>query len=101
MARNPFHLVEYSPWPLTGSLGAFFLTVGGVGYFHNFNYNGIFIGTVLILTTIVLWWRDIVREGSFQGFHSRQVANGLRWGMILFIVSEVCFFFAFFLGLFP
>lgn len=96
MYRNPFHLVEYSPWPLTGSLGAFFLTVGRVGWFHRFYYRGMYLGFFLILVTMVVWWRDIVREGSYQGFHSFQVTKGLRWGMILFIVSEVCFFFAFF-----
>ena len=96
MARNPFHLVEYRPWPLVASLGAFFLTVGGVGFFHNFYFSGIFVGGVLLLITMVVWWRDIIREGSYQGFHSWQVTKGLRWGIILFIVSEICFFFAFF-----
>lgn len=96
MARNPFHLVEYSPWPLTGSLGAFFLTVGSAGWFHSFYRTGLIIGLVLIMITIFMWWRDIVREGAYQGFHSLQVTQGLRWGIILFIVSEICFFFAFF-----
>ena len=46
------------------------------------------------------WWRDIVREGAFEGQHTKEVQIGLRQGMILFIVSEVMFFFCFFFGLF-
>nr|YP_009192116.1 cytochrome c oxidase subunit III [Angaria neglecta]ALK03360.1 cytochrome c oxidase subunit III [Angaria neglecta] len=96
MIRNPFHLVEFSPWPLTGSVGALFLTAGSAGWFHGYSYSLLVLGVVLILMTMVQWWRDVIREGTFQGFHTGKVSSGLRWGMILFIVSEVCFFFAFF-----
>nr|YP_010546377.1 cytochrome c oxidase subunit III [Nerita ocellata]UYI29893.1 cytochrome c oxidase subunit 3 [Nerita ocellata] len=96
MIRNPFHLVEFSPWPLTGSMGALFLTVGLAGWFHGYSLSTMILGLVLIVLTMLQWWRDVIREGTFQGFHTGKVAKGLRWGMILFIVSEVCFFFAFF-----
>nr|YP_001718400.1 cytochrome c oxidase subunit III [Loxocorone allax]BAG12585.1 cytochrome oxidase subunit III [Loxocorone allax] len=100
MSRNPFHLVEYSPWPLTGSMGAFFLTMGSVGWFHQYYSTGMYIGLFLVLITMIQWWRDVIREASYQGMHTYQVTKGLRWGMVLFIVSEVCFFFAFFWGYF-
>nr|YP_010546416.1 cytochrome c oxidase subunit III [Nerita histrio]QWS05789.1 cytochrome c oxidase subunit III [Nerita chamaeleon]UYI29932.1 cytochrome c oxidase subunit 3 [Nerita histrio] len=96
MIRNPFHLVEFSPWPLTGSMGALFLTLGLAGWFHGYSLSTMILGLVLIVLTMLQWWRDVIREGTFQGFHTGKVAKGLRWGMILFIVSEVCFFFAFF-----
>nr|YP_009320063.1 cytochrome c oxidase subunit III [Clithon retropictum]AVG72778.1 cytochrome c oxidase subunit III [Clithon retropictum]BAV89893.1 cytochrome c oxidase subunit III [Clithon retropictum] len=96
MIRNPFHLVEFSPWPLTGSMGALFLTLGLAGWFHGYSMSTMVLGLVLIALTMVQWWRDVIREGTFQGFHTGKVSKGLRWGMILFIVSEVCFFFAFF-----
>nr|ANZ03399.1 cytochrome c oxidase subunit III [Georissa bangueyensis] len=96
MTRNPFHLVEFSPWPLVGSSGALFLTVGLAGWMHGYSSVLMFVGLSLILLTMVQWWRDVVREATFQGFHTWKVGKGLRWGMILFIVSEVCFFFAFF-----
>lgn len=96
MVRNPFHLVEFSPWPLVGSVGAFFLTVGFASSFHYFGVFCIFFGIFIIFLTILQWWRDIVREGSYQGHHTFQVSIGLRFGMLLFIVSEVLFFFAFF-----
>ena len=54
------------------------------------------IGILVILLTIVQWWRDVVREGTFLGYHTSLVGKGLCWGIILFITSEVLFFFAFF-----
>ncbi len=41
------------------------------------------------------WWRDIVRERD-QGWHTSYVASNIRLGMVLFIVSEIFFFFRFF-----
>nr|YP_009773400.1 cytochrome c oxidase subunit III [Hanleyella oldroydi]QIZ12613.1 cytochrome c oxidase subunit III [Hanleyella oldroydi] len=96
MIRNPFHLVEFSPWPLTGSVGALFLTAGMASWFHGYSMILFYLGLFMILLTMVQWWRDIIREGTFQGYHTSKVSSGLRWGMILFIASEVCFFFAFF-----
>lgn len=49
---------------------------------------------------MVQWWRDVSREGTIQGYHRRPVVTGLRVGMVLFILSEVCFFFAFFWAFF-
>jgi len=46
------------------------------------------------------WWRDIIREGTFEGQHTSIVQIGLKMGMLLFIVSEVMFFFAFFWAFF-
>lgn len=97
---NPFHLVEARPWPLTGSVGALFLTVGTVGWFHGFGIRLTLLGLFVIIITIIQWWRDVVREGSIQGYHTTKTARGLRVGVILFIVSEVCFFFAFFWAFF-
>ena len=42
------------------------------------------------------WWRDVSREGRILGLHSQIVELGLRWGIVLFIVSEVFFFVSFF-----
>lgn len=100
MVRQPFHLVEYSPWPLTGALGAFSLTVGTAAWFHNYTSLPAILGLLIISLTIIQWWRDIVREGTFLGHHTSLVTKGLRWGIILFITSEVIFFFAFFWAFF-
>lgn len=100
MPRSPFHLVEYSPWPLTGSLGALILTAGLTYWFHTYNYTPLIIGIFIIILTILQWWRDVIREATFIGFHTLPVTLGLRWGIILFIASEVLFFFAFFWAFF-
>ena len=74
---------------------------GGVMYMHSYNGGGFVLtfGFCLVLYVMYTWWRDIVREGSFEGQHTGAVQEGLRMGMLLFIVSEVMFFFAFFFAL--
>lgn len=100
MVRQPFHLVEYRPWPLTGSVGAFILTVGLTSWFHGYGLTCLLFGVATIALTILQWWRDVVRERTFIGFHTSGVVGGLRRGIILFIVSEILFFFAFFWAFF-
>ncbi|YP_851004.1 cytochrome c oxidase subunit III (mitochondrion) [Priapulus caudatus] len=97
---HPYHLVDQSPWPLTAAIGAFGLTAGLVKGFHNSNFNLCFIGLFIIILTMFQWWRDVSREGTLQGLHTNAVEFGLRWGMILFILSEVLFFFSFFWAFF-
>nr|BDQ43606.1 cytochrome c oxidase subunit 3 [Pheretima rufidula] len=100
MIRQPFHLVEYSPWPLTSSLGAFTLAIGLASWFHGYGMSCFIIAILLIVMSMYQWWRDVVREGTYMGHHTSPVAIGFRWGMILFITSEVMFFFAFFWAFF-
>nr|YP_009144484.1 cytochrome c oxidase subunit III [Amynthas gracilis]AKJ52270.1 cytochrome c oxidase subunit III [Amynthas gracilis] len=100
MIRQPFHLVEYSPWPLTSSLGAFTLAIGLASWFHGYGMTCFILAILLIIMSMYQWWRDVVREGTYMGHHTSPVAFGLRWGMILFITSEVMFFFAFFWAFF-
>nr|QAX91391.1 cytochrome c oxidase subunit 3 [Parastacus brasiliensis] len=98
--RHAFHLVDSSPWPLTGSVSAMLLTSGLVKWFHQFNPDLLLLSFIVILLTMLQWWRDVVREGTYQGYHTQIVTTGLRWGMILFILSEVLFFFSFFWAFF-
>lgn len=100
MIRQPFHLVEYRPWPLTASIGAFCLAIGIASWFHGHGLWCIYIAATLIILSIIQWWRDVIREGTFIGHHTSYVTKGLRWGIILFITSEVLFFFAFFWAFF-
>lgn len=100
--RHSFHLVDPSPWPLTASLGAFFTTSGLVSYMHNFigGFELFLTGFGVILYVMYMWWRDIIREATFEEQHTFTVQRGLRLGMVLFIVSEIMFFFAFFWAFF-
>ena len=98
--NHPYHLVDFSPWPLTRALGAFLLTRGLVKWFYFFRPDLLFIGVARIILSIIQWWRDVVRESTFQGLHTLKVQIGLQWGIILFIISEVLFFFSFFWAFF-
>lgn len=98
--NHPYHLVDYRPWPLTGAIGTITLVTGLIKWFHNLNINLLILGYFIVLLTIYQWWRDICREGTFQGKHTILVSKGLRWGIILFIVSEIFFFISFFWAFF-
>ena len=96
-ARNhEWHMVEPSLWPIVGTLAAFTMAVGGIVYMHGGPILYFLVGVAILLVTFVGWWRDVIREAQVTRDHSPPVARGLRIGMILFIVSEVMFFFAFF-----
>nr|YP_009471699.1 cytochrome c oxidase subunit III [Altiverruca navicula]AVI15453.1 cytochrome c oxidase subunit 3 [Altiverruca navicula] len=99
-SHHPYHMVEMSPWPLTASIGALSLTTGLALWFHLNRLELIIISFLIIIISSYQWWRDISREGTYQGLHSKIVHGNLRWGMILFIVSEVFFFLSFFWAFF-
>nr|YP_009919057.1 cytochrome c oxidase subunit III [Acnemia nitidicollis]QMP96650.1 cytochrome c oxidase subunit III [Acnemia nitidicollis] len=99
-SNHTFHLVDYSPWPLIGSISTLTLTSGLVKWFHQYNINLFLLGIIITLLTMYQWWRDISRESTFQGLHTQTVMIGLKWGMILFIVSEIFFFISFFWSFF-
>ena len=100
--KHPFHLVDPSPWPFFASLSALISTMGAVMYMHGYIGGGsmLSLGLSMIIYTMFVWWRDVVREATFEGHHTSFVQLGLRYGMILFIVSEIMFFFAFFWAFF-
>nr|YP_009002114.1 cytochrome c oxidase subunit 3 [Sporolithon durum]AGU16679.1 cytochrome c oxidase subunit 3 [Sporolithon durum] len=100
--RHPFHLVDPSPWPFVASLSAFSCAIGGVLYMHSYKLGGttLLFGLLTLFIIMFVWWRDVVRESTFEGHHTGIVQQGLRYGVILFIVSEILFFFAFFWAFF-
>ncbi|CAK9195736.1 unnamed protein product [Sphagnum troendelagicum] len=80
--KHPYHLVDPSPWPLLGSLGALASTIGGVMYMHSFAEGGtlLSLGLGMILYTMFVWWRDVIRESTYEGHHTFVVQLGLRYG---------------------
>merc|ERR1712183_1255152 len=68
--------------------------------FHLNSISLFFIGFITLILVIIQWWRDISREGAVQGSHTSIVELGLRWGIALFIVSEIFFFVRFFWAFF-
>ena len=108
-AKHDYHLVDPSPWPALGALAGFLLTFGLVLYMHPGMLGGvgdalgiwtISPGIILMLITMFVWWRDVVKEAVVEGHHTPVVQLGLRYGMMLFIASEVMFFAAFFWAFF-
>jgi hypothetical protein len=99
--KHSWHLVDPSPWPFVTSIVVFMFFTGNIMYMHRYIGGSelAILGLVGILLVMYLWWRDIVREATFEEQHTFSVQRGLRLGMVLFIVSEVMFFLLFF-GLF-
>jgi len=93
--NHPFHLVSVRPWPIIISLSLLNNLISIIRWFHKINYF-ILLSIPCTLMCIYQWWRDVVRESLFQGCHTLNVYFGLRLGIILFIVSEILFFFSFF-----
>lgn len=92
--KHPYHLVEPSPWPFVSSLAALLLTIGAVLQMHRHGPYLLIIGITLLLYSMFGWWRDVIKE-SFKE-HTSEVKLGLRYGMVLFIISEIMFFVSFF-----
>src|SRR5580765_5192877 len=97
--HHDYHLVDPSPWPIVGSVSAFIMAVGAIAWMHHMFAAApiIFgIGTIGVLYTMASWWADVIREAQYKGDHTRVVQISHRYGMILFIASEVMFFVAWF-----
>lgn len=99
---HPFHLVSPSPWPLYTSMSLLSLTLNSALAMHNFTnaYVFFYLGLFLVVSSMTLWFRDIITEGTFLGNHTLAVQKGLNLGVILFIVSEALFFVAIFWAFF-
>jgi len=109
--KHDYHLVDPSPWPVVGSIGAFVMMVGAVFWMHadytrfwGLPVNGtpwiFFVGLGIVLYTMLGWWRDVIKESVTLGNHTPVVKLHLRYGMLLFIASEVMFFVAWFWAFF-
>ena len=98
--RHSYHLVDPSPCPILGSLRASATTVKSVMYMHPIQGGAtlLSLGLIFLLHKMFVWWRDVLCKSTLKGHHTTVVQLGLRYGFILFIVSEVKFLFCFFWG---
>lgn len=112
--NHDYHIIDPSPWPLFGSIGGLITAIGAIAWMRSlsdsqFMLAGMdfaaagpwifYVGIALILYTMYAWWADTVKE-SLQGHHTKVVSLHLRYGMLLFIASEVMFFVAWFWAFF-
>lgn len=101
--QHPFHLVTPSPWPIATSFSILALATNFVVYLHYSRDTGFYqmvISLLFVFFCLYRWFSDVITEATFEGNHTLKVRQGLRYGMFLFIVSEVMFFFSFFWAFF-
>jgi len=109
--NHEYHLVDPSPWPIIGSIFVFLMAIGGIMWMKSIAFGtdehvirpGSYVfgvGLIGLLYVMASWWTDVIKEAEYGGFHTRVVQISLRYGMILFIASEVMFFVAWFWAFF-
>lgn len=120
--KHDYHLVNPSPWPIIGSIAAAAMMIGAVAWMHSgpnepglvlgapradgaplfaLSGNWLFLlGFTGVLVTMAGWWRDVIKESLTGENTSTVIRLGLRYGMVLFIASEVMFFAAWFWAFF-
>ena len=97
LVREPYDHLRYGS---KKKFHLFHLTIGLTAWIHNYSPTPLYLGFLILALTIICWWRDVIREGTFMGYHTSYVTAGLRFGIILFIISEIIFFFGFFWAFF-
>nr|YP_003204687.1 cytochrome c oxidase subunit III [Evania appendigaster]ACL36004.1 cytochrome c oxidase subunit III [Evania appendigaster] len=98
--NHPFHMVTNSPWPIVTSFALLNSAMSATIMFHSSNIYYLAFNFLTLIIVIYQWWRDVIRESTYQGMHTNKVLESLKLGMIMFIASEVMFFFSFFWSFF-
>lgn len=95
---HPYHLVDSSPQPFCLAICILQLAINFVFYMHKFSNIGFFVIISFFTLIFVLFeqWNDVIIEATFEGMHTLPVQKNLKFGVILFIISEVMFFVGFF-----
>lgn len=93
--NHDYHILQPSIWPFLGAISGFIMLFGAVRWMHGMGPWVFAIGAAGVLYTMFGWWSDVIREAR-EGDHTPVVRLGLRMGFLLFIVSEVMFFSAWF-----
>ena len=94
--NHDYHMVEPSPWPFVISVSVFVMMIGAIAWMQDWTPWLFFIGLAGVLYTFYAWWADVVKEANNGVDHTPVVQMHHRYGMMLFIASEVMFFVAWF-----
>lgn len=98
--NQPYFILNLRPWPILAAINIFNLIISNL-IIINYKFNIILIiNLILIILIAILWWRDIIRERTFQGNHNFYLINLLKFGIVLFIISELFLFISFFWNFF-
>nr|UBR42851.1 cytochrome oxidase subunit III [Uroleucon sonchi] len=94
--NQPYFILNLSPWPILMAMNTFNLMISNI-MIMNFKYNIMsLLNLLMILIISMMWWRDVIRESTFQGKHNFYIMNLIKFSMILFIISEMFLFISFF-----
>nr|YP_010884436.1 cytochrome c oxidase subunit III [Adelges cooleyi]WIW75848.1 cytochrome c oxidase subunit III [Adelges cooleyi] len=94
--NQPYFILNLSPWPIISSINIFNMMISNL-MMMNYKMNMILILNLMLMILISsLWWRDIIRESTFQGNHNFFIMNLIKFSMIMFIISELFLFISFF-----
>jgi cytochrome c oxidase subunit 3 len=99
---HPFHLVSPSPWPFNTSITLFFLTCTASLSMHNHSsaYIYLYLSLFILVSSMAFWFRDVISESTYLGYHTSAVQRGINLGVLLFIISEALFFLSIFWAFF-
>lgn len=94
--NQPYFILNLRPWPILISINSFNFLISNI-IIINFKFNLIRLLNLIIMILIsIIWWRDIIRERTFQGNHNFYIINLIKLSIILFIISEIFLFISFF-----
>jgi cytochrome c oxidase subunit III len=98
---HDYHILNPSPWPIAMATASLVLAAGGIGWMHKAAWGPMvfFAGLASVIAMFYFWWSSVVHEAN-TGDHTPVVQLHHRYGMILFIASEVMFFVAWFWAFF-
>ena len=85
---HDYHLVDPSPWPVFGAGSALMTALGLVWWLHEGPPWLFAVGILGVLYTMLVWWRDVINEATFDGHHTPIVQLHHRYGMLMFIASS-------------
>ena len=99
---HQFHLVNPSPWPIFTAFSLWLTILSIIAILHNYSgaLTDLFLGFSCLIVGLFCWWRDVIRESTYELKHTPIVRQGIMYGIALFIVSEICLFFGFFWAFF-
>jgi len=91
-----YALTGPSLWPLLCGLSLAGLLGGNVFWFYRHSFRLVLLGLISLVVLSFLWTQDLARESNYLGKHAQSSQIRFKLGMLLFIFSEVIFFFRFF-----
>nr|ALO64526.1 cytochrome c oxidase subunit III [Andrena semilaevis] len=95
-SNHPFHMVTLSPWPILTSINIMNTFMSMILFIYMKMTSIMLMSMFTLILCLMQWWRDVIRESTYQGYHTLTVTKLIKMSMILFIISELMFFVAFF-----